>query len=168
MKKFILLPMVALLFGCNATKSLNEASGKGYTATTCPEVGQCSFEVLKNKSLVIKKDGTGKVYYSMKENSTTTVIKYRYAKDTDPTLQDAGYTEEVVFEIASDATDLDYDSTTIQETKMLFGVMCFCKGKAGFYKVEKGTLTYKNNTLYITLPNIVEDQVLHDIQVTIQ
>ncbi|NDI98006.1 hypothetical protein GWA97_02855 [Flavobacterium sp. LaA7.5] len=165
MKKFALIPTLLILFSCGSTKSLQEASDPAYSETSCPTEGGCTFEVLKNKSLVIKKDGIDKLYYSIADNPATSVVKYRYDKKANPRLPDSGYAEEVVFEIANDSKALDYKDSDIAQTKMLFGVMCFCKGKAGFYPVTSGTLAYKNNVLHIALPELVDAQKLKDISI---
>ncbi|AXG73574.1 hypothetical protein DVK85_04750 [Flavobacterium arcticum] len=166
MRKIALIPILLILFSCGSTKSLHDNAEAVTSITTCPEDGNCTFEVLKNKSLIIKTDDIGKLYYTIKDNSATSVLKYRYVKETNSTLPDSGYVEEVVFEIFNDSTNLDYTDGEIQNTKMLFGVMCFCKGKAGSYSVEKGNLTYKNNKLHIVLPELVEAQKIKDISVT--
>ena len=165
MKNFALISTLLILFSCNSTKSLYEASNPTYSETSCPAEGECTFEVLKNKSLVIKKDGIDKVYYSLADNTATSVVKYRYNKKANPALPDSGYSEEIVFEIANDSKNLDYNSNNIQQTKMLFGVMCFCKGKAGFYPVNEGAVSY-NDKLHIEIPELVDNQKLKDISVT--
>lgn len=166
MKQFVLIPVLLMLFSCGSTKSLYDNSEAARTEVSCPENGNCTFEVLKNKSLVVKKDGIDKMYYSTIDNSATSVIKYRYVKKTNPALQDAGYVEEIVFEIANNSKALDYKNSDMQQTKMLFGVMCFCKDKAGYYEVKEGALTYKNNKLEVMLPDLVEGQKLKEISVT--
>ena len=166
MKKFALLPALFILFSCSTTKNLQATSNPTYSEASCPKEGECSFEVIKNKSLVIKKDDIDKVYYSLADSPATSVVKYRYNKEANPRLPDSGYSEEIVFEIANDSKTLDYKSSDMQKTKMLFGVMCFCKGKAGFYPVESGTLTYKNDKLNITIPELVDNQKLKDISIS--
>jgi hypothetical protein len=162
MKKAAILSLILLLSAC-AGQNLQQALKQNNPERTCPENGSCTVEILQNTTLVVKDDVAGKFYYKTETSPDFTVIRYKYTKDTNPALADAGYTEEVVFEVDNNSKILSYSGSTIQKTKMLFGVMCFCKGKAGFYKVESGSISYKDNKLQITVPDIVEGQKLKDI-----
>ncbi|WP_294735196.1 hypothetical protein [uncultured Flavobacterium sp.] len=147
---------------------MKNAIGEQKTEMTCPEKGDCTIQILENKSLDIKSDGAGKVYYSPKDNPNKNIIIYRYTQHKHPNskLRDAGYIEEVVFETDKNITSLDYKDADLQKTRMLFGVLCYCKGKAGYYVVEEGSLLYKDNKLNISLTDIVELQRIKDISIT--
>lgn len=165
MKNFAVLSLALLLASC-AGQNLQQALDKNNTSQTCPETGSCTVEIMRNTALIIKDDIEGKFYYKTENNTDFTVIRYKYVKDTNPALADAGYTEEVVFEVDNNTKTLSYTGKDMQNTKILFGVMCFCKGKAGFYKVESGSIDYKNEKLIIMLPDIVEGQKLKDITIS--
>lgn len=165
MKKLCIIPAALLLLNCGSIKTLPEAAESGYTVASCPENNACTLDIIKNKSLIIKEDGTGSLYYSTSDNPEINIIKYRYTKESNPQFQDSGYIEEVIFEIPANSKRLDYNDSTLQETKMLFSVMCFCRGKAGNYAVKEGSLTYDGDMLHIVLPDLVEGQKLHDIKV---
>ncbi|WP_297334360.1 hypothetical protein [Flavobacterium sp.] len=165
MKNFAVLSLAILLASC-AGQNMQQALDKNNTSQTCPETGNCTVEIMRNTALLIEDDIEGKFYYKTERNTDFTVIRYKYVKDTNPALADAGYTEEVVFEVANSTKTLSYTGNDMQKIKMLFGVMCFCKGKAGFYKVEGGSIDYKNDKLYMALPDIVEGQKLKDITIS--
>ncbi len=38
-------------------------------------------------------------------------------------------------------SEMSYSDFALQNTKMLFGRHCFCRGQAGYFKVNQGTLT---------------------------
>lgn len=134
----------------------------------CPTEGECSVEILRDKSIDVKTDDIGKIYYSLQNAPGKTVIKYSYSKHTDTALQDDGYNEDILFEVNSDYTEFSYTDAALQDTKMLFGVMCFCRGKAGFYKVTEGSVTYNGKNLEIHIPEIVDSQKLKDISIRFQ
>lgn len=166
MKKTILIPFILLAVSCGGHKNTVSPMTENYTVESgCPEEGNCTLEVLQDKSLDIKTDGTGKLYYGLKDTPGKNVVKYTYKKDTDAQLQDAGYSEEIVFETDTDVNGFNYSATDMQKSNMLFGVMCFCRGKAGYYKVTSGNVVYKDNKLSIELPDIVDDQKLDTIMV---
>ncbi|WP_447635717.1 hypothetical protein [Flavobacterium microcysteis] len=169
MKKYLLLPMIGLVVSCCSTKTSQATtsnSKKTRIESSCPEKGVCTFEILQNKSMNVKTDGTGKMYYELEENPDKVVFFYKYSdKIKDTTLKDAGYREEIVFEMNKDYTDFSFSDKGIQSTKMLFGVFCYCKGKAGNYKVNKGSLIKKGSDLQIDIPPIVDNQIITHIKI---
>jgi len=156
MKKlsFIALSLL-LLFSCTVQKNAAR-SWKDYTINSpCPPKSECYLEVLENKSLLVKSDN-GHIYYNLQDNPGTNVVKYIYKTITDSKLQDAGYSENLIFE--TDGRSFNYTDMDIQKTKMLFNVQCFCRGKAGLRKVNKGIAKYDGKKLLIEIPVIVEGQ----------
>ena len=127
-----------MLSFCNCKK--NAITERQSTPTTeissaCPEDGKCTIEIFRNKSLQIKKDGIGALYYQMKDSADVSVIQYQYNRNKTEGLQDGSYREEVLFEIPATATTLSLSDLKLQKTKMLFGRHCFCKGQAGYFEV---------------------------------
>ena len=169
MKKIALLPVILFVFSCACKKNAPVALSQNYTLENgCPSEGDCRIEVMKDKSLDVKKDGTGATYFNTIATPGKTVVQYTYTKKTDPRLQDAGYVEKVIFEINSDETGFSYKDKELQTTKMLFGVVCFCRDKSGFYPVQQGSLDYSNKKLTIELPEIVDSQKLNSISVAFE
>ena len=78
-------------------------------------------------------------------------MRYTFEKDKDSTLQDSGYREEIIFEINTNVSELNLSEKKLQETKMLFGRFCYCKGATGYYKIENGTLLLKKEKDNIVL-----------------
>ena len=159
MKK-ILIPFVLLLISCSTNKPKSDLGAPSFTIQNpCPNDGNCSFELIKNKSILPKTDGIGKPYYELVDNAEKSVYLYNYSnKVIDSTLQDAGYREEIIFEIENKLADFNYSGLEIQNTKMFFGVFCFCRGKAGYYPVSTGSVSKKNNAISIEIPSIVSNQ----------
>ena len=79
----------------------------------CPSDGVCTTEILKNKSLVIKTDEFGSTYTQTIDSETTSVIVYQYNRIVKGDLQDAGYREEIIFEINNNDTCLLYTSRCV-------------------------------------------------------
>ncbi|MCG2612171.1 hypothetical protein LZZ90_11700 [Flavobacterium sp. SM15] len=146
MKKLFLLPLL-FCFSCNCTKlttSTSSAPVQSKIETVCPDDGTCTLEFYKNKEMVIVKDGIGTMSYKLQDNPNTSVVYYQYKRTTDPALQDASHREEIVFEIENNASRLDLNNGELQQTKMLFGRHCFCRGQAGYFRVVQGTLHLNN------------------------
>lgn len=166
MKKQILLYLLVIMsLSCKSQKDTSASWKNNSIETPCPPKTECTLEILENKSLLVKTDDTNHIYYQLQEASGKTVVKYTYKTISNPKLKDAGYSEEIIFETDEKLSNLNANNADIQKTKMLFGVHCFCRGKAGFYKVEQGNMSYVNKKLNIALPNIIDDQKVKNITV---
>lgn len=143
--KILPLFLLLVLTSCNCKKNTTskETTNTIIGNDECPENGICAIELLKNKSLIVKSDEFGKLYYNLGDNESKNVIRYTFNKDKDETLQDSGYREEIIFEINTNTSELNLSGKELQETKMLFGRFCYCKGATGYYKIEDGTLLLK-------------------------
>lgn len=144
MKKILLIPTAFLLSFCCTKKdtSITEVASAKFLKieSPCPTDGTCTTEVLKNKSLVVKTDEFGSMYTQTIDSKNTSVIVYQYNRTVKGDIQDANYREEVVFEIKNTDTNLDLENGNLQQTKMLFGRFCFCRGQTGYYNIENGNL----------------------------
>ena len=98
---------------------------------------------MKNKSIEFNYN-LGKLNYSLINNEKKIVVKYEYSQNTDKSVVDGGYREEIIFEIDSKNNQNQLINLDLQKTKMLFGRYCFCRGQTGLYKVIKGDLNIKN------------------------
>lgn len=167
MKKIILAFLPFLLIACAPKKDVAAfINGKHKIESECPKDGTCKFEVLKDKSLDIKTDDTGKSYYTLADAPGKIVMLYTYDKTTRGDIQDGSYKETIVFEMDSKFSNLN--TGNIKDAKMLFGVHCFCR-KAGFYKVNDGAMSYNDGRLLIKIPdNIIENQRIHTIDVVLK
>ena len=166
MKTVFILPIVFLLFNCSAKKP-TELSTVDFSIDNCPADGDCTVELLKNKRLTVKRDGTGATYYQLLDHQGIDVIRYRYTKKTDAELADAGYREEVVFEIDSKHPEIELTDADIQVTQALFGRFCFCRD-AGYYSIVDGQLSVKSRkdeyriNLNFTVPDV--PQTINNLQ----
>lgn len=100
--------------------------------------------LLKNKKLEIS-ERNGSLMYAIVDSDNSNVVQFFYEKDTDKVAYDGGYREEVIFEIPNNSNDKNYADIQLQNTKMLFGRYCFCRGQTGLYKVNQGTLHVKSS-----------------------
>jgi hypothetical protein len=91
------------------------------------------------------------------------VIKYYFNKKDNPVIQDDSYREEIMIE-----TDSDLSKLSSANTKVVFGVFCFCRDRAGYYEVKNATTEYKNNQLHVTLPEVVSGQLTHNLVINIK
>lgn len=147
MKKLLFIPLALGLAFCNSTKSTMAKTNLPPIVTLeseCPENGVCTIEVLKNKQLVVKADEFGSIYYQLTDQIGTSVIHYQYNRLVEEGLQDGNHREEILFEINNDVPKINLTDNELQNTKMLFGRHCFCRGQAGYFKVQKGQLQLEN------------------------
>ena len=161
MKKIALAFLPFVLLACTAQKT-RSVTGAHTVMNECPTEGTCTFEVLKDKSLVIKSN-LGKPYYEMANAPGRMVIKYAYNKTKNPAYNDDFYSEEIVFETDNELSNLKDKATT---TPLYFTAKCFCRGKAGTYKAD-AQVSLKDNRLHIALPAaIIDNQLLKNIDVS--
>lgn len=115
----------------------------------CPDGGTCTVEVHKNKTLVLKEDGIGALYPEM-ENGNNMVVQYTYSKEGPDGTVDGNYSETIHFEIPASATNVNKEGAALSEVKLLYGKHCFCRGEAGYYRVNTGTLLLEKSNGIIT------------------
>lgn len=105
----------------------------------CPTGGTCTVEVQKNKILNVLEDGTGALYPQIIEGEHTVVV-YTFLKEGPEGTADGDYSETIHFMIPKGTEAATYSDASLQDVKLLFGKHCYCKGEAGYYPVEKGSL----------------------------
>lgn len=156
-KYSLLIAMILLISSC---KSNQQTAMKSDQEKQCPSDGTCSFEVLKNKELLILEDEFKNTYHKLKHADGKVVLKYEYKRNEDPKISDDNYSEIIFIEINEDLTDLDLSDQFLSKAKVSYGRMCFCRGATGFYKVKKGNLTIsKDNENYEVSLDFVIDEV---------
>ena len=167
MKKIIALFLFGLLFSCNAQKNVSTAMPT--LSSECPQNGTCEVEILKNKQLILLYDDLGGMYYDIKDHDGTTVIHFQYNKTTEANLQDGHYREDLIFEVKNSDKSLNLSDTELQQSKLIFGRHCFCKGQTGYFKIEKGklNLTSKKDEIRFDLSfeNEKVPQLIHFISI---
>jgi hypothetical protein len=146
MKYKIIIFLLILVSSC-CLKKEKVTSSNNKIINVCPNVGNCSIEILKNKSMLLNSD-FGKLNYTLIDDFEKDVIRYQYSKDLDKSNIDGGYREEVIFEVSNDTTSHSWTNENLQKTKILFGRYCNCRGQTGLYKIINGNLNIKkSNTL---------------------
>ena len=145
MKFYSFLFILFLLYGCSSSQKVTKDIPLEMQNISCPENGNCTFEVFKNSSLEIKTDNFGKIYPEVVQGDKL-VIKYHYKKNNLKNITDNSYSEFIYFEINKDEEQLILKDAALQNVKMLFGRICFCRDTNGYFKVDQGNLfLFKNN-----------------------
>jgi hypothetical protein len=166
MKKTALFLSSIFLFSCNCKKQTVKISPqKVALENSCPKDGDCSIEVLENKTLNVLKDEFGSNYYKLEEDFNHKVIKYTYNRKVKGDLQDAGYREEIVFEIGNDLKPETIKDAELQKTKMIFGRFCFCRGQTGNYKISQGTLDIQKDKILLNFKIDEVPQIINKIEI---
>jgi hypothetical protein len=164
MRKIILLSTLMLL-SCGAKKSTAKVAA---LTSECPKDGTCAVEIFENKSIAVKKDELGSLYYTIEDASATRVAKYTYTRKVKGEIQDAGYREEVIIELKNgDAT-----ASPNPSPPLLFGRFCFCKGQTGYYNITHRNLsiTKKSNLQTVDLDFKIDEvpQIIKHITFTLK
>lgn len=166
MRKLLIGFGLFLFLGCVSTTN-TVVKPKITLHNECRENANCKIEIFDNKTLVVKQDEFGANYYTIENDPQKKVIKYSYSKIVKGNIQDAGYREEIVFEL-NDLSNQEFIDGNLQKTQMLFGRFCYCKGQTGNYKVKAGQLSVKNTTvtLNFTVPEV--PQIIKNISFDIK
>ena len=82
-------------------------------------------------------------------------------------LQDAGYREEIIFEL-DNFDPIKLGSSSLQKTKMLFGRFCFCRGQTGYYKVTEGTFEIANQIATLQFKVSEVPQITNEIRFSLR
>ena len=146
MKKLIVCISV-LLLGCNSVKKVDLSNSQALL--NCPDDGLCKVEILKNRCISIKNDAFGKLYFEMSPCDGKSVVRYTYTRNSDEKYKDSGYQEEVIFELNASLSSLNLSNKSLQDTKMLFGRFCFCRGATGYYYIKNGDLKIENSKVFL-------------------
>ena len=145
-----ILIIFSLVFSCAPKKDQNDNTVSPAPRINCPESGDCSFEVMQNSSLSLKTDEFGKRYPLIEEGDKT-VIRYHFKKRTPSDAMDASYSEYVLFEIEPGRVELSLRDEEMQQVKMTFGRICYCKGSIGYFPVTQGQLFIYQNKGHLQL-----------------
>ncbi|WP_309641258.1 hypothetical protein [Flavobacterium sp.] len=138
-KKIALLFVLFCVLSCKCKKAAAQTTAA--ITSECPKDGTCTIQLSRNKSMVVKKDEFGSVFYTLEESTSKSVVQYTYKRTVKGDIQDANYREEVVFEIDNNAENLHFSDAALENTQFLFGRFCFCRGQTGYYKINQGKLT---------------------------
>ncbi len=143
MQKIALLFVLFTMLSCQCKKAAAQTQTASISSE-CPKDGTCTIELIKNKSMAVKQDEFGSVFYTLEENAAKNVVKYTYERTVKGDLQDANYREEIIFEIDNKTENLQVADAALENKQLLFGRFCFCRGQTGYYKINQGNLTVTN------------------------
>ena len=152
MVRSFLFFLVILLSACQSSrlnKSLNSLEKTNIiTLNNCLNESTCTIEIIPKSTLIIKEDEFKNTYIEI-EKGTQTIIKYHFKKNEIPNTADSHYSEIVYIETDNYDKNINLKNEQLQEVKMVFGRLCYCKGTSGYFSVIKGELelTVKKNKL---------------------
>jgi len=140
-------------------------------SNACPENSVCSVELIPNKTIEFKVDKFGIVYPVISEGEKT-LLKYTFNKNPIAKTQDSNYTEIIYAELDSTITELDLTDDSLQDVKLYFGRLCYCKGATGYYPINKGTFKLSkasNSSIKIDVNFKISEvpQIISEIRETI-
>jgi len=157
---FILL--IFILFSCK-TNRINTARttlNRSYTIDlqNCIDNAMCTIELIPNSNLIIKKDAYNNNYIEIKKGRNT-IIKYQFKKSKIPNSVDTNYSEILYIEIDNYNKTIILKDIELQEVKMTYGRLCYCKGSSGYFNIKKGDLELilKKNKLTLNTNFSVEN-----------
>ena len=141
-----------IVSSCGTRQQITKDIPVEMQSISCPESGNCTVEVFKNSTLDIKTDNFGKIYPEVKPGEHL-VIKYHFEKKADKNIKDNSYSEYIYFEINRNDKQVVLSDNELQNVKMLFGRICFCRDASGYFRVNNGNfyLFNRNNTLQFNL-----------------
>ncbi len=134
--------VIVLLFSCNSQKNASQENNLK-NELKCPKDGVCTFEVLKNKTFLIKSK-FGDTYPEFSDGNKT-ILKFEYIRNSIPNTEDSGYRELVYVEIDANSSELELEGKALKIAKVSFGRLCFCRGQTGYYNVDQGKLSITKN-----------------------
>ncbi len=172
MKKTIFFLAFILIVSCGTKKPNDVAVLTAFLKSECPKNGDCTIQVFENKSMIVKSDEFGSLYYDLEDNMVKKVLKYTYNRKVKGDIQDANYREEIVFELENSKENLLLSDDSLQEVQLLFGRFCYCKGQTGYYKIKKGALKVskasKGNEVNLNFEIKEVPQIINHISFSIQ
>ena len=118
--------------------------------TTCPENGTCSIELIPNKTIVFETDNIGIMYPVISEGDKT-ILKYTYKRNEIPNTQDGYYTEIVYAELPATIAPIELSNEALQDVKLYFGRLCYCKGETGYFAINNGDFKITKNTVALLI-----------------
>jgi hypothetical protein len=143
MKYLCLFFLVLLVVGCKSSQintSLEELYEKHTVLlSNCIDNAVCNIELLPKSNLLIKEDEFKNTYIEF-EKGNNTIIKYQLKKNELPNTADSHYSEIIYLEIDNYNKSLNLKNEDLQQVKMIYGRLCYCKGSSGYFKVNKGSL----------------------------
>ncbi len=156
MKMYTFFMLLLLISACktsniiDTSQEIDTISKVQNNKADCPENGNCTVKLHENAEIVLKKDTTEK-YYPVIEKGEHIVIEYTFLVKGPEGTVDGNYSETIHFEINNTTQNLNLEGKKLEQSKLIFGKHCFCKGEAGYYKVDQGNLIVKKTKQKIAI-----------------
>lgn len=145
MKNLMLIGISLVFLTCSSNKNVTiYPLHKKITSTNCPDDGLCTLEVFQSKALNLKKDEIGALYPEISEGKKT-IIKFEYKRKEIPNTADSNYSEIIYAEIDSNTKELTLKNESLNDAKVLFGRLCFCRGATGYFQITEGVFKISSN-----------------------
>jgi hypothetical protein len=159
--KNIWVIIFALFLSCKPCQSLKLTVNEAVLVKTinCPENGDCTIELIPNKTITFKKDNTDVLYPEITEGEKT-LLKYTFKRKAIPNIQDSDYTEIIYAELNETLSEITMTDAAMKNIKLHFGRLCYCKGENGYFPIEKGEFEIskiEKNTIKIDLNFIIKE-----------
>lgn len=130
------------MISCKSNYTVNQHINQ--EVTNCPKNGTCSIELIANKAIVFKMDNIG-IMYPVISKGDKTILKYTYKKNEIPNTQDSYYTEIVYAELPTTISPIELTNEALQDIKLYFGRLCYCKGETGYFAIKSGDFKLTKN-----------------------
>ena len=174
MKYCYLFILFLLVVGCKSSQintSLEKLNEKHtIILSNCIDNAVCNIDIIPKSNLLIKEDEFKNTYIEF-EKGNNTIIKYQLKKNELPNTADSHYAEILYLEIDNYNKSLYLKNEELQQVKMIYGRLCYCKGSSGYFKVNNGSLelTLSKNKLSLDVKFNVENipQIVSQIHETI-
>jgi len=156
MRILLILSLFAMVNSCKT----NNPSTTNAEQNTPKEVENENTEMIKTEtSATIQNNSSFEIKYDEFDNSYLAesagkqkVFKFVVSEKAPEGTADGNYTETILFEFTDSMLPISKASKNLQDVKLAFGKLCFCRD-TGYYKIEEGTLsvTKKGNKYTIDL-----------------
>ena len=140
--KNLLFISLLFLMSCKTTQKATSQVNTNEIVTTqlknCPENGTCTLELIPNKTLDFKTDEFGNFYPEIGDGEKT-IFKYTYTKKPIENTEDSNYSEVIFAELDTPISEINLTDSQLENVKLFFGRLCFCKGESGYFPIKNGT-----------------------------
>jgi len=144
MRVFSFLFLFYFTIGCKTQEKTTSNNTFISQDVNCPDTGNCTLEIFKNANLNVLTDAFGNIYPKIIAGDKW-VIKYELKKPVLENVADSNYSEFIYFEVDKNFKQITLKNETLQNTKMLFGRICFCRESMGYFNVTQGNLSLTKN-----------------------
>ena len=137
--KYSWLILLIFFMACKPCQNLHMVVNKSVLikSNNCSENSECTMELVPNKTITFKKDNTGVLYPEITEGEKT-LLKYTFKKNPLPNIQDSNYSEIIYAELNETISEITLADEELQNIKLYFGRLCFCKGETGYFPIKNG------------------------------